>query len=57
MGFPCTFDLSPIDGAGKGAGHIYQVLGNAVVPSVIEAIGREMLELKLMEQVKAKKKK
>jgi DNA (cytosine-5)-methyltransferase 1 len=50
MGFPNDFDVSP---PYKGEiGHMYQVLGNAVVPPVIEAIGQEML--RLMEQVKAK---
>ena len=37
-----------------GVGHIYKVLGNAVVPSVIEAIGREIL--RLMDEVEAAKK-
>ena len=52
MGFPNDFDASPpyMD----EIGHVYRVLGNAVVPPVIEAIGREML--RLMEQVDAKKK-
>jgi site-specific DNA-cytosine methylase len=34
-------------------GNVYKVLGNAVVPSVIEAIGREIL--RLMVEVKLKK--
>mmetsp|Transcript_26676 Transcript_26676/g.32871 ORF Transcript_26676/g.32871 Transcript_26676/m.32871 type:complete len:556 (+) Transcript_26676:54-1721(+) len=53
MGFPNDFDLSPP--FNRELGHIYQGLGNAVVPPVIEAIGREML--RLMEQVEAEKKK
>eukprot|EP00571_Detonula_confervacea_P015968 CAMPEP_0172307462 /NCGR_PEP_ID=MMETSP1058-20130122/8314_1 /TAXON_ID=83371 /ORGANISM="Detonula confervacea, Strain CCMP 353" /LENGTH=426 /DNA_ID=CAMNT_0013019635 /DNA_START=684 /DNA_END=1964 /DNA_ORIENTATION=- len=53
MGFPSSFDVSPIT-KDNGAGHIYQVMGNAVVPPVIEAIGREILLL--MDQVEANKK-
>ena len=57
MGFPETFEVtSPMaassDQEGSDQivdGHIYKVLGNAVVPSVIEALGREML--RLMEEV------
>eukprot|EP00979_Chaetoceros_neogracilis_P004264 scaffold751_cov154-Chaetoceros_neogracile.AAC.5 len=53
MGFPDNFDVSPpYEGE---IGHIYQVLGNAVVPPVIEAIGREMY--RLMEQVESASKK
>jgi len=53
MGFPNDFDVSPpYEGE---IGHIYQVLGNAVVPPVIEAIGREMY--RLMEHVKDEAKK
>jgi len=41
MGFdPDHFDVSPP--VKEEIGHIYQVLGNAVVPPVIEAVGREM---------------
>eukprot|EP00961_Rhodomonas_salina_P204606 2761215-Rhodomonas_salina.1 len=53
MGFPDSFDVSPLY-EGGGVGHIYQVLGNAVVPPVIEAIGREML--RLMQHVEAREK-
>jgi len=49
MGFPDDFDVSaPYN---NELGHIYQGLGNAVVPPVIEGIGREMLRLmKLVKQ-------
>ena len=53
MGFPSSFNVSPIT-KDKKSGHIYQVMGNAVAPPVIEAIGREILLL--MEQVEANKK-
>ena len=63
MGFPDTFEVtSPMAATtssnSKGGtngivdGHIYKVLGNAVVPSVIEAIGLEIL--RLMEVVETK---
>ena len=61
MGFPETFEVtSPMEfakrsreeGDGMVDGHVYKVLGNAVVPSVIEAIGREIL--RLMEEVEIK---
>jgi site-specific DNA-cytosine methylase len=50
MGFPDDFDTSPPHDGMFQYGHIYKVLGNAVVPPVVEAIGREML--RLMEHVK-----
>lgn len=40
--------------SGIADGHVYKVLGNAVVPPVVEAIGREILRLK--EEVDAKTK-
>mmetsp|Transcript_43575 Transcript_43575/g.49435 ORF Transcript_43575/g.49435 Transcript_43575/m.49435 type:complete len:177 (-) Transcript_43575:273-803(-) len=56
MGFPDTFRVTspPRIISGKRRtnddetidGHIYKVLGNAVVPPVIEAIGGEILRLK-----------
>lgn len=65
MGFPDTFEVTcptTMDSStstvsssstsrtdGIVDGHVYKVLGNAVVPSVIEAIGREIV--RLMEQV------
>ena len=54
MGFPETFEVTaPLEVStnGKGIGgeavdgHIYKVLGNAVVPSVVEAIGREIVRI------------
>ena len=45
MGFPADFDTSPPHEGDAQYGHIYRGLGNAVVPPVVEAIGREMLRL------------
>ena len=45
MGFPEDFDTSPPLEAEFQFGHIYQALGNAVVPPVVEAIGKEILRL------------
>ena len=42
MGFPDYFDVSP--SVMKEIGHIYQVLGNAVVPPMIEAVGQEIYQ-------------
>ncbi len=61
MGFPDTFEVtSPMAASnvqegsdGVVDGHIYKVLGNAVVPSVIEAIGREIV--RLMDEVEKQK--
>ena len=63
MGFPDTFEVTapPRVGDAKNRndvdegfvdGHAYKVLGNAVVPAVVEAIGREIL--RLMEEVNAR---
>ena len=43
MGFPEDFDVgAPLNGE---MGHIYKGLGNAVVPGVVEKIGKEILRL------------
>ena len=43
MGFPEDFDVgAPVNGE---MGHIYKGLGNAVVPGVVEKIGKEILRL------------
>ena len=43
MGFPEGFDVgAPVGGE---VGHVYKGLGNAVVPGVVEGIGREILRL------------
>jgi len=57
MGFPDDFEVTSPIATGDTAdgtvdGHIYKVLGNAVVPSVIEAIGREIV--RLMDEVESK---
>ncbi len=56
MGFPENFEVTSPLATGDTTdgivdGHIYKVLGNAVVPSVIEAIGREIV--RLMDEVEA----
>jgi DNA (cytosine-5)-methyltransferase 1 len=51
MGFPDEFDISaPVGGK---VGHVYKGLGNAVVPGVVEGIGREIL--RLMREVRDRK--
>jgi len=48
MGFPEDYDLSATGDKPRDIqlGHLYKCLGNAVVPPVIEAIARELLQLK-----------
>ena len=51
MGIPDDFDVSaPVGGE---VGHVYKGLGNAVVPGVIEGIGKEIL--RLMKEVEGRK--
>ena len=51
MGIPDGFDVSaPVGGE---VGHVYKGLGNAVVPGVIEGIGKEIL--RSMKEVEGRK--